>query len=129
MRSEQKQNNSANVKTRSKSAIEADASFGYPVQGIKGVNSNKNTFVKKLKRMKSEKCNFINKRENYAPRLSTPTTTTFSDNEGKRKDTSTCIGSGNRLSSSTPRSELFIVYAKNFFYYDKISLLYLLRKT
>nr|XP_014089798.2 probable histone-lysine N-methyltransferase Mes-4 [Bactrocera oleae] len=105
MRSEQKQNNSANVKTRSKSAIEADASFGYPVQGIKGVNSNKNTFVKKLKRMKSEKCNFINKRENYGSRLSTPTPTTnsFSDNEGKRKDTSTCIGSGNRLSSSTPR--------------------------
>ncbi|XP_039963004.1 probable histone-lysine N-methyltransferase Mes-4 [Bactrocera tryoni] len=103
MRSEQKQNNATNVETRSSSAIEADTSFGYPVESIKGVNSNKNTFDKKLKRMKSEKCNFINKPENYEPRLSTPTTTRFSDNEGKRKDTSTCIGSGNRLSSSTPR--------------------------
>ncbi|XP_028900380.1 nuclear receptor binding SET domain protein [Zeugodacus cucurbitae] len=104
MRSDQKQNIAANVETRSKSSIDADASFGSPVERIKVANCNQNTSDKKLKRMKSEKCNFINKRENCEPRLSTPTTSTaFSDCEGKRKSTSTCIGSSKRLSSSTPR--------------------------
>ncbi|CAD6994051.1 unnamed protein product [Ceratitis capitata] len=106
MRTDKNTKNSSGIgKSHSSTTVVADASFESPIERISGVDSFKSNSLKKATRMRSENFNYINKMENCESRLKTPTSTTApaSGSEERRKNTSICVGSNSRLSSSTPR--------------------------